>query len=287
VKTYSLDNGVLDLIDERSILFKDGFVKGQGVSPENLEKLFSYFSELSGRLGLSAENAEIYATGIWREIPEAQAELTRRKIRDSANGVLFGIISHADEARYLKQAADMDFGGKKVMVVNMGGKTTEIVSAGEGESGAKLLNVGVAELLNRFPSVNAPVSGASPGEMEGFVREKLEGVDFDRDYDFALFTGELRFEKLSGYPLSANKMFDDANHPFMLSLDDFVRGTNRIFYDLTMDELRALMPKNPDWMTGARPGAILPLAVFRKAGIKIIVPSDINLVNGVIKGRIP
>jgi hypothetical protein len=145
------------------------------------------------------------------------------------------------------------------------------------------LKAGVADLLNQFPAVNDPIANVAIEDMEAFIAGKMDGLVFDADHDFALFTGELRFEKLSGYPLRPNTMFNDANHPFMLSLDEFVVGTRRIFYDLTMDELRALMPHNPGWMTGARPGAILPLAIFRKAKINTIVPSDLNLINGVAK----
>jgi len=50
-----------------------------------------------------------------------------------------------------------------------------------------------------------------------------------------------------------------------------------------MDDLRALMPQNPNWMSGARPGAVFPMAIFNLCNINIIVPSDLNLINGVIK----
>ncbi len=42
------------------------------------------------------------------------------------------------------------------------------------------------------------------------------------------------------------------------------------------------MPNNPKWMDGARAGAIIPLSIFKKAKIKWIIPSDLNLINGVI-----
>jgi hypothetical protein len=139
------------------------------------------------------------------------------------------------------------------------------------------------QMLNQFPQVNDCISSATIEEIEDFATDRLTGETFDSDYDFALFTGELRFEKLSKYPLVENTMFDDKNHPFQVSLDGFIAGTKRIFYDLTMDELRNLMPKNPDWMSGARPGAVLPLAIFKMASIKVIVPSDLNLINGAVK----
>lgn len=36
-------------------------------------------------------------------------------------------------------------------------------------------------------------------------------------------------------------------------------------------------------MDGARAGAIIPLTLFKKANVKWIIPSDLNLINGVIK----
>jgi len=282
IKTYAADGAVLDLVDEKSILFKDGFAAGVGVAADKLGALYSHFRELSAQLGLSGENTRTFATGIWREIPDAQlAEIKQKFLTDTTIG--FNVISHEDEARYLKLAADLNYNGKKVLVINMGGKTTEIVTvAHDGGTATKMLKIGVADLLNEFPNVNDSVSTATIEDMESFVAARLSTESFDTDYDFALFTGELRFEKLSGYPLQKNSMFSDANHPSMVSLDGFIAGTRRIFFDLTMDELRGLMPKNPNWMSGARPGAILPLAIFHRAGIMTIVPSDLNLINGVV-----
>jgi hypothetical protein len=275
IKTYSEENGHLDLIDEKSILFKNGYTPESGVDNENTNALLSHLKSLN----LPA--ARTFATGIWREIPAPQVEFLKS---ESPYG--FNIISHQEEAQYLKHAVDLDFGGKKVMIINMGGKTTEIVSRHGESAEIKTLKIGVADLLNGFPKQNEEISGEKIEDMEKFVAEKLADEKFDRDYDFAIFTGELRFQKLAGYPHSPNRQFTDANHPVEQSLDDFIRGTQRIFYELTYSQLRELMPKNPNWMTGARAGAVLPLAIFRRADIKVIVPSDLNLINGACKNSL-
>jgi hypothetical protein len=281
IKTYCLSGRRLDLINGFSILFKDGFTKEGGVAADKIAVLISHFETLAARWRMTAANTKLFATGIWREVPAAQISMLREK---SVFG--FNVISHDEEARALQNAAaGLDFADKKAMIINMGGKTTEIVSRkANAVVGIKTLNFGVADLLNRFPQVNEPIAKASPEEMAAFCAERLteEGVEFDTDFDFALFTGELRFEQLSGYPLRPNTVFKDANHPSEVSLDGFIEGTRRIFFDLTMDSLRALMPENPGWMVGARAGAVLPLAIFERARIKIIVPSDLNLINGMI-----
>ncbi|MCL1785598.1 MAG: hypothetical protein FWG39_00410 [Alphaproteobacteria bacterium] len=272
VKTYCEEKGKLDLIDEKSILFKNGFTPELGVDDENVQLMLRHL------LSLDIPPAKTFATGIWREIPAAQAEYL-----DSVFAPMgFNIISHEQEAEYLKRAADLDFGGKKVMIINMGGKTTEIVSRKGDTAEIKTIKVGVADLLNAFPEQNEEISAAKLEDMEKFVDEKLADEVFDTDYDFAILTGELRFQKLTDYPHSKNKSFKDANHPVQQSLSDFIRGTEHIFYELTYTQLRELMPKNPNWMSGARAGAVLPLAVFRRANIDCIVPSDLNLINGVI-----
>ena len=115
-------------------------------------------------------------------------------------------------------------------------------------------------------------------------RPIIEDIEFDKDYDCAIFTGgELRFENLTGYNLVKNNIFKDKNHPFMITYEDFVKGNEKILYKMTLEELYDLMPHNPKWMDGARAGAILAQAIFNKAGINTIIPSDINLINGVIK----
>ena len=68
----------------------------------------------------------------------------------------------------------------------------------------------------------------------------------------------------------------------MLSLEDYIKGTEKVFNDISLEELYALMPSNPKWMDGARSGAIIPLVLFKMTNVKWIIPSDLNLINGVI-----
>ena len=55
--------------------------------------------------------------------------------------------------------------------------------------------------------------------------------------------------------------------------------------DISLAELYDLMPGNPKWMDGARAGAIIPLSLFKMSGVQWIIPSDLNLINGVINDK--
>ncbi len=282
IKVYEYETE-LKLIEEHSIYFKNNFDSVKGISKENLEDLCTYFKELKEKYNLKYENTNILATGIFRNLCyEKKNELI--KLFNDKYDLHFNIISHGIENYYLGRAMQNDYNGKKVLIINMGGKTTEIVTFnGDKIVATDNLTIGVADLLNKFTSVNESTSGDTIEEMTDFVAEKLSKVDLDIDYDCAIFTGgEERFELLTKFNLVPNTLFNDGIHKYMVSLEDYIAGTENVFYNITMEELYNLMPQNPKWMDGARSGAILPLAIFKKANIKWIVPSDLNLINGVI-----
>lgn len=282
IKVYCFENE-LKLIEEHSIYFKNDFDAEKGISENNLKELCDYFEEIKSKYDLKYYNTHIFVTGIFRNlIQERKQDLV--KLFNDKFDLHFNIISHGIENYYLAKAMENDYNGKKVLIINMGGKTTELVTfVGTKITDTKNLNIGVADLLNNFDKVNKKYSGNTVEEMERFVAEKLCDIKLDKDYDCAIFTGgEERFELLTGFNLVQNTLFNDNIHKYMLSLEDYIKGTKKVFNDISMEELYDLMPSNPKWMDGSRSGAIIPLVLFRMANIKWIIPSDLNLINGVI-----
>lgn len=282
IKVYCFENE-LKLLEEHSIYFKNDFDAEKGISESNLKELCEYFEEIKNKYNLKYYNTSIYVTGIFRNlVQERKQELV--KLFNDKFDLHFNIISHGIENYYLAKAMQNDYNGKKVLIINMGGKTTELVTfVGKDITNTQNINVGVADLLNNFDKVNEKYSGNTLEEMEQFITDKLSDVVLDKDYDCAIFTGgEERFELLAGFNLVENTLFNDNIHKYMLTLVDYVAGTEKVLYNMSLDELHALMPSNPKWMDGARSGAIIPLVLFKKANVKWIIPSDLNLINGVI-----
>lgn len=283
VKVYKYEN-ILKLLEEHSIYFKNNFDSLKGISESNLKELCDYFGEIKTKYDLKYYNTHIYVTGIFRElISERKQDLV--KLFNDQFDLHFNIISHGIENYYLAKAMENDYNNKKVLIINMGGKTTELVTfVGFKITDTKNLTIGVADLLNNFSKVNEEYSGNTVEEMEDFVNGKLSDFELDQDYDCAIFTGgEERFELLTEFNLVENTLFNDHIHQYMLKIEDYIKGTEKVFYEITMEQLYQLMPGNPKWMDGARSGAIIPLVLFKKANVKWVVPSDLNLINGVIK----
>lgn len=282
IKVYSyLDS--LNLLEEHSIYFKNNFDSENGISAVNRQELIDYFEHLKSKYDMHYENTHIFVTGIFRNLSYARKCELVRLFNDTFD-LHFNIISHGIEAYYLGKAMENNYNGKKILIINMGGKTTELVTFNnEKLEKVDKLDIGVADILNNFLNINYKSSKDKVETIVEFVNDRIKDVKFDNNYDAAIFTGgEERFELLTKFNLVENTLFDDGIHKYMVSLDDYVKGTEKVFYDITLDELYELMPENPKWMDGARAGAIIPLSIFYKANIKWIIPSDLNLINGVI-----
>ena len=284
IKTYKYNSKNVELIEENSIYFKNGFSVESGISQEKSNKLYEYFLKLKNKYKLNQDNTKIYVTGIFRNLNETLKSKIEYEFNEKTN-LKFNIISHHTEGYYLEKAMEGDYNNKKVMIINMGGKTTEILSVDKGIiCSVGNINVGVAEILNKFAEINNTYSDVKIPDIINYANSIIENIKLDTNYDCGIFTGgELRFEKLTGYNLVGNDLFKDNNHPLMVTYKDFVKGNEKICYNMTLEELYDLMPHNPKWMDGARAGAILAQSIFNKANVKIIIPSDINLINGVIK----
>ena len=102
----------------------------------------------------------------------------------------FNIISHGLENYYLTKAMNNNYNNKKVLIINMGGKTTELVTFDKGLiTDTKNLTLGVADILNNFSRINETYSHHSIEDIESFVSDKLSNVKLNSDYDCAIFTG--------------------------------------------------------------------------------------------------
>ena len=272
----------LSLIEEKSIMFKRGFSE-DGIQEENIEKMMAFIKEVKEKYNLDKNNTEIYATGIWRKIPNEQ--LANIEARLNELDLEFNVISHDKENYYFEKAMQGTY-NNRIMMVNMGGKTTELVIFDNDTVENRVnLTVGVSDVFDKYPNINELDSGISKEEVINYL-ENLISEDINFNCDIAIHTGgELRFQKLVKYNLQPNKFFDDGIHKVYVTYEDFDKKNEELLNKTTLDELRSLMPTNPDWMNGAKAGIMLGEAIFRKANIKNIIPSDLNLINGVIKEK--
>lgn len=281
IKVYSYFNQKLNLVLQRSIFFKENFDPEGGISPESKKELF----ELLDSVKEQNKDAliRIYATGIFRKLAPA----TKTSFIDEVflrTGLYFNIISQDLENFYLEKALTGKCNLKEpLLLINIGGGSTElVVMYGDEAIERKNLDIGVGTILTKFPQINERISKIELEDVTNFVKEKLPVLDNKPRIAF-LTGGELTYMKITEYPLKNNTLFEDEDHPFLIEIEDYKSKNKEIYKKITLEKLENLMPENPKWMHGARAFSGIAQAICEKYNITKIIPSDSNLINGVIR----
>ena len=281
VKVYKYSNNKLNLILQRSLYFKDGFDPEGGISPENKKELFELLE------AIKEENKDvsirIYATGIFRKLaPETKVNFIDEVFLRT--GLYFNIIDQDLENFYLEMALVGKCNlNEPVLLINIGGGSTELVVMYGKEAIERLnLDFGVGKIISDFPQINEEISRAKLEEVVESVKNLLPSLQ--NKPKIAFYTGnELTYMKLANYPLKKNNLFEDEDHPYLIEFEDFKNKNKEIFEKITLKELESLMPDNPKWMHGARPCSAIAQAICEKYNIEKIVPSDSNIINGIVR----
>jgi len=277
IKFYLYQDSILTMLGSQSFNFKEGFEVG--LSKTNTVLLMNYFLKMIQDHSLNNKNTKLYATGLFRDIAEKENFIENFY---EQTGLFFNIISHDLETFYLEKAwIGRSTYRDSVLVINIGGKTTELILMKDGKSSEKhKLEMGVGSIIQELPEINQEYSQVNLNDVIQKVEERLPNLSFDANV--AIYTGgELNYMRLAEYELSKNSFFDDSEHPQMITFEKYCESNKRIFDKVTLSNLQSLMPENPTWMNGARSCSALAQAICGRYGIKYIIPSDTNLMNGI------
>jgi hypothetical protein len=212
---------------------------------------------------------------------------TQQKLVDdikNESGVVFTIISQEEESAYLEKALiGKVINADPVMLINVGGGSTEIVIVqNQKPLHTYHIDMGVGTVMSLYPTLNELNPAFDyDGEVEKLI-EKLPEIDSRAE--IAINSGgELTWMKLAHYALEKNTFFDDPDHPFYVTTENSCVRNKEIFTEVPLDELVKLMPDNPTWLHGTKAYNLLCEAICVKYGIKYLIPSDSNLINGVVR----
>lgn len=280
VKVYKIEKEEVKSVEKYSIFFKEGFTKGDGLNNE-IEKEFLYFLSQIRRQNEEVD-ISVYATSLFRKMSDKAQRKIANKILETINSKL-EILSHKSESYYLQQALIGKFKNGTVLITNVGGGSTELILTRDQVvlQSYELENLGVGTILKKYPEINNEFSRVELVKIIKEVTKKLPEIN--NKIFTAFFTGgELTYMKLAGYNLVDNNLFEDRNHPYIISNKDCSKKNAEIFTSVKLKELEGLMPENPKWMHGARAYVGIAQAITEKYSIENIIPSDINLVDGII-----
>ena len=284
IKCCFYDDGVIKKVEEQTIDFKEGTSKEYGISIDKFMFLKKFISkQITQQIGKVP--ARIYATGIFRKINSKQIANIKSELYVEF-GLNFNVISHELENFYLEKSIELDKYSKKYCLLNIGGDSTELVFLQEGKVFNRVnFEIGVGTIINLFPYINEPLNEKQVTAIKDYIVSNVQQNDLlTEGLHFAIYTGgELNYMEACNYPLTNNLFFMHEGLPKQISLDEFINKNKHVFFDISLEELKLLMPSNPNWMNGARACSLLAQSIFEVFHIPYVIPSNANLLLGVAK----
>lgn len=281
IKVYEVMNKKPVLVETKSIHFKEDFDPAFGLTNAHKDLLIEYIESVKNRY--DQHRIKIFATAIFRKM----SDNARRQLVDemfSKTGLYFNIVSHDLEGFYLEMALSSSYvKNEPFLLINIGGGSTELIVKRGGEIQQRYnLDIGVMSVVDVFPFINDEYSKHTLEDVVAWVRAKLPQTQTKAP--FAIYNGgELTYMNLLDYALQRNDVFNDAEHPFMVTRDDFSRRNAEVFSSISLHEMEEKMPNDPQWMHGARACSAIAQAVVESFGVVNLVPSDSNMIHGTVK----
>lgn len=280
MKAYLVDKYKISLIAQRSVHFQADILESDDISEKSKKELISFIDDIHSNY--SHIPIKLYATGIFRTLKNS----VKVQLIDEVyvySKLFLNIISHELENFYLEKALI----GKcsltePILLMNIGGGSTELVFIQRINSiDRHNIKLGVRSINSKFNKINEKYSGHHISEIISYVKTQLPNVKNTPKY-IIYNGGELTYMKLTGYKLETNTLFVDPEHPYMISIENMRLGNTKVFSELSLMMLQGMMPHDPKWMNGARACSAIAQAVCEKYGINLIIPSDSNMVHGIV-----
>lgn len=281
IKIYQYEKGQLGHLFNKTIGLKEGFNPKTGLSEVKKTELLSILQDI--KTSFPQTEIHLYATAIFRQLSPTQLSHFNKDLDDQL-GLSLTVIDHQKESYYLEKAlvgnSNLD---KPMLLMNIGGGSTElIVVKNQKTIETKNVDIGVVTINKQFPGLNDQLSDTS---LPDVIKQIIPSLPKLKQLcQVSINTGgELTYMRIADYHLVPNTFFKDADHPSMITTRDFSMRNEIIYDTVTLQELEKLMPQNPKWMHGARSYLAIAQGLFVKNNIEYIIPSDSNLMNGIVR----
>ena len=288
LKVYQFDNRneqKLELLETKSFHFKQNLDSNNELKAEIKDEFIEYLLEIKNKF----PNFKIktYCTAFFRKIEVNYQQNLIFEVFDKA-GIFLNIVSQELENFYLQKALiGRSNSSQKILLVNIGGGSTELIIIQNQKVLQKYnLDIGISHIIEEFPLINSEFCPYESKNIIKSIKNKISNqlpISTDSELKIAIYSGgEIDYMKICDYKLAQNTVFDDSLHPYQISLEGFSKGNEKILSKLSIQTLMSKMPKDPKWMLGARSCSLIAQSIFEYLGIETIIPSNANLIDGVI-----
>lgn len=276
-KTYIYDNNKFMNGGFKYIAFKDHYNEFHQLLDSDIETLY----ELIGNLKKETDKIYAFGTSIFRKLSNQEKEEFTKKLKQDWD-IDFKVVSADEESTYTVHGVidNIDYKEKMAVIIG-GGGSTEIAIVENKQIVEKInLDFGAMDVTNKFPELKSDIVKSPYETFFEYVSSLIE--DFDAKVDTVVLAGGdyIYFYEHLNYPMDKNSLYSDSNQPYMLKIEKSDQYDLDVMHK-SLDKIKE-NAADPGWWDGARGMRFCISAVAHKLNAKIIIPTRINMLIGII-----
>jgi len=269
------DGSNIERIGSKTINFKKNFNLDNKLAETDIKILIDSVKELQEKY----DDVYVCGTSIFRSLTTEQKTEFLTTFYDETK-VTFEIIDQNRENELTVLGATKNVSGSVAVFVG-GGGSTEIAIYDNGIKEAVNSEIGVIDIMNKYPDLANDLATTNIEKVKKTIREKLNLPKQKVETLILAGGGHLYFALNSGINYTANNLFSDKYQPIMMDTETRIKDTGRYYKEISLDEIRKRVD-DPAWWYATRAMCAFVLVVAEELGAKYIVPTDISMVNGLV-----
>jgi len=276
VTKVDLYNGEsLERIKVITIPFKKNYSENKGLKESDITTLIESINELK----VITKNICVCGTSIFRKLSDKELEEFLKKFKD-ATKLDFHVTSQEQENELTVKGVARKT-NKRLCVMIGGGGSTEIAIYDRGIIESVNSNIGVIDIMEKFPDLARDIATTSLEEVINHIRENLKLPKNKSDILVLAGGNHKYFAENSGISYEKNTIYEDINAPIMMSIETRINETRRYFENISLDEIRNRV-EDPNWWYATRAMCAFALVIAEHIEAKYIIPTNIAMAYGLI-----
>lgn len=274
-KTHIYENSNLVKENNITIEFKKNYKKENKILSSDLDKLYDVINKTLEY----TKNIHIYGCSIFRNITKEELDEINKLLKEKFN-LEIEVVSQENEAMYTALGCynNIKYNGNICIFIG-GGGSIELIFVNNGNViDKKYYDFGVVDITTKFSSLKDDIPTCTFDEVYNNVDNLIGKLEIKADVLILAGGDHLYWYNNARYDLLANTLYKDENQKYMLTRD-MSDTYDKDALVTSLDKIRE-NSDNPLWFDGSRAMKVITNLISHKVDAKYIVPTKINMEEG-------
>lgn len=274
-KTHIYENQEMIYEDNITIEFKKNYNINQKIAENDLKKLFTVIEKALEY----TEEVHIYGCSIFRNINSEELNTINMKLKSKFN-VEIKVVTQEDEAKYtaLGCYSKIKYNGNICVFIG-GGGSIELIFVNNGKVfDKKYYDFGVVDVTQKFSSLKDDIPKCTFNEVYNYINDLIGNINIEAEVLILAGGDHLYWYTNAGYKLLKNNLYESESQKYMITKE----MSDDYDHDALMTSLNQIRERsnNPLWFDGSRAMKVITNLISNKINAKYVIPTKINMEDG-------